>query len=58
MNAAKVESVDVDQTALGRLLDYGDVIVRGTGAGLNPIRKIDMPLDLRRAIVSRRQPSI
>ncbi len=27
----KVESVDVDQSILGRLLDYGDIIVKGTG---------------------------
>ncbi len=28
----KVESVDVDQSLLGRMLDYGDVIIHGTGA--------------------------
>ena len=31
MNMDKVESVDVDQSFWGRLLDYGDIIVRGTG---------------------------
>ena len=35
----KVESVDVDQSILGRLLGYGDVTVRGTGEGIEPLRK-------------------
>ena len=46
----KVESVDVDQSVLGRILDYGDVIVRGTGGGLAPMRNIDAPLELRNHI--------
>src|SRR6185437_9254650 len=31
MNMDKVESVDVDQSIMGRLLNYGDIAVRGTG---------------------------
>ena len=50
MNMEKVESVDVDQSVLGRILDYGDVIVRGTGGGLAPMRNIDAPLELRNHI--------
>ena len=30
----KVESIDVDQSILGRLLDYGDIIIHGTGEGI------------------------
>src|ERR1700716_2240549 len=40
MHMDKVESVDVDQSILGRLLDYGDVTVRGTGAGFEPLQRI------------------
>jgi uncharacterized membrane protein YdbT with pleckstrin-like domain len=47
MNLAKVESVDVDQSVLGRMLNYGTVSVRGTGSGLNPIGPIASPLQLR-----------
>jgi uncharacterized membrane protein YdbT with pleckstrin-like domain len=36
MNMDKIESVDVDQSLIGRLFDYGDVIIRGTGAGIEP----------------------
>lgn len=47
MGVEKVESVDVNQSLLGRLFDFGDITVRGTGAGLAPFRNIDSPLDFR-----------
>ena len=47
MSVEKVESVDVKQSLLGRLLDYGDIVVRGTGTGFAPMRKIDKPLEFR-----------
>jgi uncharacterized membrane protein YdbT with pleckstrin-like domain len=53
MNMDKVESVDVDQSLLGRLFDYGDVIIRGTGAGIEPLRGIDSPLAFRNAVTAR-----
>jgi uncharacterized membrane protein YdbT with pleckstrin-like domain len=48
----KVESVDVDQSVLGRLLDYGTVTVRGTGATFEPFRDIDRPIDFRNQVVA------
>jgi uncharacterized membrane protein YdbT with pleckstrin-like domain len=53
MNMDKVESVDVDQSILGRVFDYGDVTIRGTGAGLEPLRTIDSPLEFRNAVIAR-----
>jgi uncharacterized membrane protein YdbT with pleckstrin-like domain len=53
MNMDKVESVDVDQTVFGRLFDYGDITVRGTGSGIEPLRKIDSPLAFRNAVTAR-----
>jgi uncharacterized membrane protein YdbT with pleckstrin-like domain len=50
MHMDKVESVDVEQSILGRLLDYGDVTVRGTGAGFEPLRMIAAPITLRNHI--------
>jgi uncharacterized membrane protein YdbT with pleckstrin-like domain len=47
MAIEKVESVDVNQSLLGRLFDFGDITVHGTGTGLAPIRNIDAPLDFR-----------
>jgi len=51
MSVEKVESVDVKQSLLGRVFDYGDVIVRGTGAGLAPLTEIDAPLTFRSKII-------
>ncbi|MBR1123887.1 PH domain-containing protein [Bradyrhizobium lablabi] len=53
MNVDKVESVDVTQTVLGRLLDYGDVMVRGIGEGDKEIKTIASPLAFRNAIIAR-----
>ena len=50
MNLDKVESVLVQQSLLGRMIDYGTVIIRGVGAGLEPIRNIGSPLLLHRHI--------
>jgi uncharacterized membrane protein YdbT with pleckstrin-like domain len=49
----KVESVDVDQSILGRLLNYGDVTILGVGEGRETIRTIASPLAFRSAITTR-----
>ena len=53
MNMTKVESVDVNQSILGRIFDYGDILVRGTGAGLEPLHMIANPLAFRNAVIAR-----
>ena len=53
MNLDKVESVDVDQTILGRILGYGDVTIRGVGEGFETIRTIAHPLQFRNNITAR-----
>jgi uncharacterized membrane protein YdbT with pleckstrin-like domain len=52
MNVSKIETVDVDQSFWGRLLGYGTVIVRGTGAGIEPLRMVTNPMALRSAIIA------
>jgi len=47
MNMQKVESVDVDQTQWGRLLDYGSVTIRGVGSTFERLDMVDAPLRLR-----------
>jgi uncharacterized membrane protein YdbT with pleckstrin-like domain len=47
MNMDKIESVDVEQHLLGRVLNYGDITIHGTGEGREFIREIDHPLDFR-----------
>ncbi|HKF71214.1 MAG TPA: PH domain-containing protein [Stellaceae bacterium] len=53
MNMDKVESVDVDQSILGRIFNYGDVTIRGTGASIEPLRLIDDPLGFRSRVTAR-----
>ena len=53
MSLDKVESVDVNQSILGRLLNYGNVTVRGVGEGAETIRTIAAPLDFRNHITAR-----
>jgi uncharacterized membrane protein YdbT with pleckstrin-like domain len=52
MHMDKVESVEVKQSILGRILDYGDVEIRGVGTGFEPLRKIAAPLELRNHITA------
>src|SRR5215468_11964637 len=47
MHMDKVESVDVEQTILGRIFNYGDITIRGTGETLETLRMIDHPLEFR-----------
>jgi uncharacterized membrane protein YdbT with pleckstrin-like domain len=48
----KIESVDVDQSVLGRLFDYGNVTIHGTGTTLEPFREIDRPIDFRNQVTA------
>lgn len=53
MNVAKIETVDVMQSLWGRVLGYGTVVIRGTGAGIEPLRGVGAPVALRNAILMR-----
>jgi uncharacterized membrane protein YdbT with pleckstrin-like domain len=53
MSLDKVESVDVDQSILGRILNYGDVTIRGVGEGRETITTIASPLAFRNSITAR-----
>jgi uncharacterized membrane protein YdbT with pleckstrin-like domain len=53
MSLDKVESVDVNQSILGRILNYGDVTVMGVGEGKEIIRTIASPLTFRNFITAR-----
>ena len=50
MNLEKVESIGVDQSIVGRILDYGSIEVVGTGGTREPFRAIRDPLGFRRAV--------
>lgn len=48
----KVESVDVNQSILGRILNYGDVTINGVGEGRETISTIASPLAFRNSITT------
>jgi uncharacterized membrane protein YdbT with pleckstrin-like domain len=49
----KVESVDVNQSIMGRIFDYGDVTIKGVGEGRETISTIASPLVFRNFITAR-----
>ena len=53
MSLDKVESVDVSQSILGRLFNYGDVEIFGVCEGGKVINTIASPLEFRNAITAR-----
>ena len=48
LNHSQVESFHVNQSILGRIFDFGTIIINGTGGGKTPIPNIDSPLEFRR----------
>ena len=53
MSLDKVESVDVNQSIMGRILNYGDVTIMGVGEGKETIATIASPLAFRNSITAR-----
>jgi uncharacterized membrane protein YdbT with pleckstrin-like domain len=53
MSLDKVESVDVNQSILGRVMNYGDVTILGVGEGKETIQTIASPLAFRNSITVR-----
>ena len=46
----KIETVQVKQGLLGRLFNYGDIVVTGTGSTFDPIRNIASAMKFRTAL--------
>jgi uncharacterized membrane protein YdbT with pleckstrin-like domain len=52
MHLDKVESVDVDQSILGRIMNYGDILIRGVGEGIEPLKNIGSPITFRNHVTA------
>jgi uncharacterized membrane protein YdbT with pleckstrin-like domain len=51
MQMDKIESVEVLQSIAGRIFDYGDLIIKGTGHGqFTRIKSIAAPIEMRNQI--------
>lgn len=51
LNITKVESIQVNQGILGRIFDYGTLVVSGAGNPQAPIPGISNPMGFRRAFM-------
>jgi uncharacterized membrane protein YdbT with pleckstrin-like domain len=47
---AKVESIGINETLMGRMLGYGSVVIHGTGGTPEPFAKIAHPSEFRMAV--------
>lgn len=52
----KIESVRVTQGLIGRMLNYGDIVVTGTGSTFDPIRHIANAVQFRTALNHAMEP--
>lgn len=52
INLQKVESIQVNQGILGRIFDFGSIIISGAGSPQAPIPGISRPLSFRQRFLS------
>ena len=50
LNLNRVEGLNVNQGISGRIFDFGDVVISGTGGKKSPIQYISKPLVFRKAV--------
>jgi uncharacterized membrane protein YdbT with pleckstrin-like domain len=51
ININKVESIQIHQNVLGRIFNYGSLVIAGAGTPQAPIPGISNPLEFRRAFM-------
>lgn len=51
ININKVESIQVDQEVLGRMFNFGTLIISGAGTPQAPIAGISKPMEFRKAFI-------
>jgi hypothetical protein len=56
MKLASIETVEIDQGVLGRMLGYGNIHVSGRGISDVVLRNINDPMAVKRAIESVSNP--
>jgi uncharacterized membrane protein YdbT with pleckstrin-like domain len=49
MNLSKIESVNIDQSVIGRILSYGSITIVGTGGTRETFHNISKPIEFRKA---------
>jgi len=51
INIQKVESIQVDQEVLGRMFNFGTLVIAGAGEPQAPITGISSPMEFRKAFI-------
>lgn len=51
MNIEKIESIQVHQSILGRVFNYGDVILSGAGNPVGKIKTVNNPMGFRKKCI-------
>lgn len=46
----KIEGISVDQGIMGRILNYGTLIIRGTGTASEPFNALENPMAFKRVV--------
>ncbi len=57
MNLVKIETIQVSQSLLARMFDYGSLIISGAGIPREPIPGICQPMEFRRAVMEAQEHS-
>ncbi len=50
LNLNKIEGLNVNQGVLGRIFNFGNIILGGTGGKKSPIKYISKPLEFRKEV--------
>jgi uncharacterized membrane protein YdbT with pleckstrin-like domain len=58
INIQRIESVQVDQTVMGRMLGFGSLVLAGGGTPQAPILGISEPLAFRRAFMAAQEVAL
>lgn len=58
LNLAKTESMQVNQSLLGRVFDYGSLQINGTGTSHAPLDGIAAPLEFRRQFMQAQDQAV
>jgi uncharacterized membrane protein YdbT with pleckstrin-like domain len=57
LNLSKIESIRVDQSILGRIFNFGGIIVAGAGTPQAPVVGISNPMEFRKAFITAQERS-
>jgi len=52
MNVSKIENISIDQNIMGRILNYGSIVISGSGGTKETFKNIASPMDFKKAALT------